>query len=99
MSWGLRILDSSAIFAYGADHYSFFSSYSTACSTDPNTGGAGPENCQNSIVSLEGSNSNINMYCLSTVGSLSLLDVSGQAKIPFGVNKNVYNDLVALYRA
>jgi glucan 1,3-beta-glucosidase len=99
MAWGLRILDSSAIFDYGSDHYSFFNAYSTACSTDPNTGGAGPENCQNSIVSLEGSYSNINIYCLNTVGSLSLLDESGQAKIPFGDNKNVYNDLVALFRA
>ena len=99
MAWGLRILDSSAIFDYGSDHYSFFDSYSTACSTNPATGGAGPQNCQNSIVSLEGTNSDVNIYGLSTVGSLSLLDVSGTSKIPFGDNKNVYNNYVSVYRS
>ncbi|TVY65549.1 Glucan 1,3-beta-glucosidase, partial [Lachnellula suecica] len=88
MAWGLRILSSSSIMDYGSNHYSFFSAYSTACSTDPATGGEGPQTCQNSIVSLEGSYSAVQMYCLNTVGSLSMLDESGTSKAAFGVNKN-----------
>ncbi|TVY16690.1 Glucan 1,3-beta-glucosidase [Lachnellula arida] len=99
MAWGLRILDSSNIMDYGSDHYSFFDAYSTACSTDPATGDAGPQDCQNAIVSLEGTNSAVNIYGLSTVGALSMLDVSGAAEVPFAVNKNVFNNLVAVYRS
>ncbi|TVY25611.1 Glucan 1,3-beta-glucosidase [Lachnellula hyalina] len=99
MAWGLRILDSSNIMDYGSDHYSFFSAYSTACSTDPATGSAGPQNCQNSIVSLEGTNGAVNIYGLSTVGALSMLDVAGTPEVPFGVNKNVFNNLVSMYRS
>lgn len=98
MAWGLRIYSSSAVFAYGADHYSFFNAYSTACSTNPATGGEGPQTCQNSIVSIEGTSSNVNIYGLNTVGSISMLDKTGTSQVAFSSNKNVFNNLVSLYR-
>ncbi|KAI4859463.1 glycoside hydrolase family 55 protein [Hypoxylon rubiginosum] len=92
-SWGLRIVDSSDVFIYGAGHYSFFNNYSTDCSTVD----AG-ENCQSRIVSIEGSSSNINVYALNTIGSLSMLDRDGTSVAKWQDNVNVFPANVILYR-
>ncbi|KAI1336987.1 pectate lyase superfamily protein-domain-containing protein [Xylariaceae sp. FL0016] len=92
-SWGLRIIDSSDIFVYGAGHYSFFNNYSTDCSTVE----AG-ETCQNSIVSLEGTISNINFYALNTIGSLSMIDQDGKSLASWKDNVNVYPATIMVFR-
>ncbi|KAJ9151295.1 Glucan 1,3-beta-glucosidase [Pleurostoma richardsiae] len=94
MAWGLRILDSSAIFIYGAGHYSFFDNYSTTCSTF-----SAGENCQARIVRLQGSVSNINIYNLNTIGSQSMIDQDNTQVAYYADNVNVYPSNVALYRS
>lgn len=92
-AWGLRILDSSNIFLYGSGHYSFFSSYSTACSTKE----AG-ESCQSRIVSLEGNVSNINIFNLNTIGSMSMIDRDGTSLANWRDNMNTFASTNAVFR-
>ncbi|KAI1141771.1 glycoside hydrolase family 55 protein [Hypoxylon sp. FL0543] len=92
-AWGLRIVDSTDIFIYGAGHYSFFNNYSTDCSTVD----AG-ENCQARIVSLEGSTSNVNIYALNTIGSLSMIDKDGTSLAKWQDNENVFPANIILFR-
>lgn len=74
-AWGLRIVDSSSVLVYGADHYSFFNSYSTTCS-EANSG----ESCQTSIVDLEGTNSAITIYNIVTVGTHWPMTINGKTQ-------------------
>ncbi|KAI0968246.1 glycoside hydrolase family 55 protein [Xylaria arbuscula] len=92
-AWGLRIIDSSDFFIYGAGHYSFFNNYDTSCSTVD----AG-ENCQSRIVSLENV-SNINIYGLNTIGSTSMLEVDGTSVATWSDNVNVFPANIILYRS
>ncbi|KAI0836389.1 glycoside hydrolase family 55 protein [Hypoxylon sp. FL0890] len=92
-AWGLRIVDSTDLFIYGAGHYSFFDNYSTTCSTVD----AG-ENCQSRIVSIEGSSSNINVYALNTIGSLSMIDKDGTSLAKWQDNENVFPANIILFR-
>ncbi|GAW13967.1 hypothetical protein ANO14919_033590 [Xylariales sp. No.14919] len=92
-AWGLRIIDSSDFFVYGAGFYSFFNNYDTTCSTVE----AG-ENCQSRIASLENA-SNINIYGLNTIGSLSMLEKDGSSVASWEDNVNVYPANVMLYRS
>ncbi|KAL3417572.1 glucan 1,3-beta-glucosidase [Phlyctema vagabunda] len=92
-AWGLRILNSQSIMVYGAGLYSFFNNYSTTCSN-----GGGPENCQNNILSLEGTLSNINIYTLSTVGTTNMITLNGATVAVYADNVNVYPDTIALFR-
>ncbi|KAH9885496.1 pectate lyase superfamily protein-domain-containing protein [Xylariomycetidae sp. FL2044] len=92
-SWGLRIIDSTDFFVYGAGHYSFFNNYDTSCSTVE----AG-ENCQSRIVSIEGSTSNVNIYGLNTIGSLSMIDKDGTSLASWSDNVNVFPANIMLLR-
>ncbi|KAI0438962.1 glycoside hydrolase family 55 protein [Xylaria telfairii] len=92
-SWGLRVINSSNLFVYGAGFYSFFNNYDTTCSTVD----AG-ENCQSRIVSIEKS-SNVNIYGLSTIGSLSMLDRDGTSVASWRDNINVFTSNIMLYRS
>lgn len=92
-AWGLRVINSHDIVVYGAGHYSFFSSYSTTCSTVE----AG-ENCQSRIVSLEGNLSNVNIYNLNTIGSLSMINRNGRSLASWQDNVNVFPANIAVFR-
>ncbi|KAI3324290.1 glycoside hydrolase family 55 protein [Xylariaceae sp. AK1471] len=92
-TWGLRIINSSNFFVYGAGHYSFFNNYDTTCSTVQ----AG-ENCQSRMVSLE-KVSNINIYGLNTIGSTSMLDKDGSSVANWKDNVNVYPANIMMYRS
>ncbi|KAI1172087.1 glycoside hydrolase family 55 protein [Nemania sp. FL0916] len=92
-SWGLRIINSSGFYVYGAGFYSFFNNYSTTCSTV-----AAGENCQSRIVSLE-KVSNINIYGLNTIGSLSMLDRDGTSLASWKDNVNVFPSNIIMYRS
>ncbi|KAI0200912.1 pectate lyase superfamily protein-domain-containing protein [Astrocystis sublimbata] len=92
-SWGLRVIDSTDFFVYGAGFYSFFNNYDTTCSTVE----AG-ENCQSRIVSLENA-SNINIYGLNTIGSLSMLDKDGSSVADWKDNVNVFPANVMMFRS
>lgn len=120
-AWGLRIIDSSAFFVYGANHYSWFDNYSQSkhflspslslplyfllylvanCSiflTDCSTFDTG-ESCQARIVRLEGTNSDINIYSLNTIGSTSMLDNSGTEVASWADNEGVYQSNIISFR-
>lgn len=66
-------------------------------SADCSTFAAG-QTCQSSIVSLEGTNSDINVYNLNTIGSISMLDNAGKSVAGFAANENVYPSTIALFR-
>ncbi|KAI6371097.1 hypothetical protein MCOR25_004031 [Pyricularia grisea] len=92
-AWGVRYIGSSNIAVYGSGQYSFFNNYSTTCSTVE----AG-ENCQSRIVDLQGSLSNINIYNLNTIGSLSMIDRDGRSLASWSDNVNVYPQTIAMFR-
>lgn len=115
-SWGLRVIDSSDFFVYGAGFYSFFNNYDTSkflprvvqnqnrmktFRANPNTGCStveSGENCQSRIVSLENA-SNVNIYGLNTIGSLSMLDKDGSSVASWSDNVNVFPANIMLYRS
>ncbi|KAH8650653.1 glycoside hydrolase family 55 protein [Tricladium varicosporioides] len=91
-AWGMRIVNSENVLVYGAGLYSFFNDYSTTCS---NLGG--PENCQANIFSLEGNLGNVQVYCLSTVGTTNMITQNGNTIASYSDNINVFTDTIALY--
>ena len=91
-AWGFRVLNSKGVYLYGGGFYSFFDSYSTACSA----AGAG-ETCQLNIVDIE-SSSDINLYNLNTVGTTNMATVNGQPVAKYSDNVNVFPDTIALFR-
>lgn len=88
------MLNSQDVLVYGAGLYSFFNNYSTTCSTV-----AAGENCQASIADLQGSLSNLRIYNLNTIGSLSMLDRNGASLASWADNVNVYPQTIAVFRA
>jgi len=93
-SWGLRVINSRNILVYGAGIYSFFSDYSTTCSTF--TAG---QSCQARIVSIEGWADNVNIYNLNTIGSQSMLNRDGAMVAYYNDNVNVFPSTVAVYKS
>ncbi|KAL3962936.1 hypothetical protein ACCO45_004459 [Purpureocillium lilacinum] len=93
-AYGYRVVDSSGIFTYGAGLYSFFSNWNATCSTF-----AAGSDCQSKIMSLEGALSNVNIYNLNTVGTVSMLNRDGTSVAKANDNVNLFNANVALYRA
>jgi len=93
-AWGLRVIDSRGVYVYGAGIYSFFSDYSTTCSTF-----AAGQTCQARIVSIEGSVSDINIYNLNTIGSQSMLNRDGAMVAYYNDNVNVFPSNVAVYKS
>jgi len=100
MAWGLRVLNSQNINVYGAGLYSFFNDYDTTCSD--HTSSVYNEYCQTQILGIdEGggsgqtySGSNLFVYGLNTVGSVSMVDRSGTSIIPESANTNVFASTV-----
>jgi glucan 1,3-beta-glucosidase len=84
-AWGLRIINSNNIVVYGAGLYSFFSDYSTSCSTF-----LAGESCQSRIASMEGTISNVRIYNLNTIGAQSMLNRDGAQVAYYNDNVNTY---------
>ncbi|KAF2396277.1 glycoside hydrolase family 55 protein [Trichodelitschia bisporula] len=68
-AWGLRIVDSSDVVLFGGGLYSFFDNYDQVC--------VGEQNCQNRIISVEGTVSGLELYGLSTKASVSMVSTEG----------------------
>ncbi|KAG8624527.1 hypothetical protein KVT40_007594 [Elsinoe batatas] len=64
-SFGLRIQNSNNVYVYGAGMYSFFENYSQDC--------VYPNNCQQHMTQIEGTNSNLYMYALSTKAAINMV--------------------------
>jgi hypothetical protein len=60
--------------------------------------GNGPENCQLNIVDLEGTLTQVNIYCLSTIGTINMISEAGNTVAKFSNNVNVFPDLIALFQ-
>lgn len=93
-AWGLRIIDSSDVLVYGGGLYSFFSDYSTDCSTFD----AG-QTCQQRITSIEGNVSNVGLYNLNTIGTIEMINRDGAKVAGFKENENTFASNVAVYKA
>ncbi|KAK5994726.1 Glucan 1,3-beta-glucosidase [Cladobotryum mycophilum] len=83
--WGLRVLGSTDILCYGAGLYSFFNDHTTTCSNTDQ------ENCQSQILGVDSGlpqslsvskNSQVRIYSLNTVGSVSMATV-GNVDVAF----------------
>lgn len=68
-AWGLRVVDSSDVLVYGAGLYSFFENYAQQC--------VNAEDCQNGMVSIEGTTNNLNLFGLSTKAAVSMVSTTG----------------------
>ncbi|KAM0253661.1 hypothetical protein ACHAQJ_007173 [Trichoderma viride] len=90
-AWGLRILSSKNILIYAAGLYSFF---------ENNNGNSvlGPENCQNNMVDLEGTLSNIDIYNLGTAGVVNQIVENGNVLAVASANVNAFVDVIAIFR-
>jgi glucan 1,3-beta-glucosidase len=93
-AWGLRVINSSDVLVYGAGLYSFFSDYSTTCSTF-----SAGQTCQQRITSIEGSASNVNIYNLNTIGTREMLNRNGARVAWFADNVNTFASNVAVYKS
>lgn len=56
------------------------------------------EKCQSNMFSLEGKVSNINIYCLITVGTTNMITQNGKTLASHKDNVNVFPDTIALFR-
>lgn len=93
-SWGLRLVNSSAIHVYGAGLYSFFDNYDQSC--------LATESCQENIFSVEQSR-DIHVFGLNTKASERMVMVDhgddGREEIvvvPQGENRNGFCSTVAV---
>ncbi|CAK7266539.1 hypothetical protein SEPCBS119000_002082 [Sporothrix epigloea] len=77
-SWGLRIVNSTDVFIYGAGLYSFFDNYNQTC--------LDTESCQENMVSVESSQAHI--YGLSTKASINIALVNGHSVALDANNRN-----------
>ncbi|KAK3316431.1 pectate lyase superfamily protein-domain-containing protein [Apodospora peruviana] len=93
-AWGLRVINSKNVLVYGAGLYSFFSNYSTACSTFE----AG-QTCQVRMTSIEGTASNVNIYNLNTIGARSMVNRDERQLAFFSDNVNVFPSCIAVFKS
>ncbi|KAF3020074.1 hypothetical protein E8E14_001442 [Neopestalotiopsis sp. 37M] len=86
--WGLRVVNSSDVFVYGAGLYSFFNNYNVSCAQQDVT-----DKCQSRIASIE--DSSISAYNLNTIGSTSMVTVDGRDLASWADNKNNFVSTIA----
>jgi glucan 1,3-beta-glucosidase len=88
-TWGLRIINCTNIFQYGAGLYSFFENWST-------TNCLAAENCQQHMVDIQNS-SDVYLWALGTVGTSYLISYQGTDLVPYSVNKANFADTIVLF--
>ncbi|KAJ5937656.1 hypothetical protein N7454_003998 [Penicillium verhagenii] len=87
-SWGLRVINSSKTYIYGAGLYSFFENYAQTCLNS--------EDCQENI--LEVDCSDVQIYGLTTKASVNMVtSSSGKSMVPERPNKSTYGSTIALF--
>ncbi|KAJ6093992.1 hypothetical protein N7467_002837 [Penicillium canescens] len=88
-AWGLRVLESSDVFVYGAGLYSFFENYAQSC--------LNAEDCQENMVEIDCSD--IHLYGLSTKAAVNMVTSSqGKSMVPQKPNKSNYCSTIALFQ-
>ncbi|RAL05308.1 exo-beta-1,3-glucanase Exg0 [Aspergillus ibericus CBS 121593] len=87
-AWGLRVLNSTETYVYGAGLYSFFDNYSQTC--------LDTESCQENIVEVDCSD--VHIYGLSTKASTNMItSSSGDSIVPQEGNESSYCSTIALF--
>ncbi|KAJ5738694.1 hypothetical protein N7493_001849 [Penicillium malachiteum] len=87
-AWGLRVLNSSDTFIYGAGLYSFFENYAQTC--------LDPEDCQENIVEVDCSD--VQIYGLTTKASVNMItSTGGESLVPELPNQSVYGSTIAFF--
>ncbi|KAF1811435.1 glucan 1,3-beta-glucosidase GLUC78 precursor [Eremomyces bilateralis CBS 781.70] len=85
-AWGLRVVDSEDVFVYGAGLYSFFENYDQKC--------VPANNCQNGMISIEGTSKNIRLFGISTKAAVDMI-VSSQGSVKDLDNRSNFCGTVA----
>ncbi|RLL97356.1 hypothetical protein CFD26_102491 [Aspergillus turcosus] len=87
-AWGLRVLNTSDLFVYGAGLYSFFENYGQTC--------LDTESCQENMVEVDCSN--VHLYGLSTKASVNMITSSnGVGIVPQDENESNFCSTIALF--
>ena len=87
-AWGLRVINTSDSYIYGAGLYSFFENYGQSCLQD--------ESCQKNMVEVDCSD--VKIYGLSTKASVNMItSSSGEGLIPQDENESNYCSTIALF--
>ncbi|KAK1148572.1 hypothetical protein N8T08_009579 [Aspergillus melleus] len=87
-AWGLRVMNSSETYVYGAGLYSFFENYGQSC--------LDTESCQENIVEVDCSD--VHIYGLSTKASTNMItSSSGTGLVPQDENESNFCSTIALF--
>ena len=88
-AWGLRVIESSDVFVYGAGLYSFFDNYAQEC--------LATESCQEHMVDVEAAEGEAGVWVfgLSTKASTSMVSSGGVGLVPQGDNRSNFCSTVA----
>jgi glucan 1,3-beta-glucosidase len=87
-TWGLRIYNSTYIYAYGVGMYSFFQNYDSGCLTS--------HSCQTHAISIELSEQ-IYLVDVYTIGMDDMVQMDGTSLVPQGDNINTFGQCIALF--
>ena len=87
-AWGLRVMNTSDLFIYGAGLYSFFENYAQSC--------VNSEDCQENMVEVDCSD--VHIYGLSTKAAVNMVTSSaGKSMVPQKPNKSNFCSTIALF--
>ncbi|KAJ5161775.1 hypothetical protein N7492_007167 [Penicillium capsulatum] len=87
-AWGLRVVNSSDLFVYGAGLYSFFENYAQSCLKS--------EDCQENMVEVDCSD--VHLYGLNTKAAVNMVTSSeGKSMVPNHENVSNYCSTIALF--
>ncbi|KAF4230317.1 hypothetical protein CNMCM6805_000807 [Aspergillus fumigatiaffinis] len=87
-AWGLRVMNTSDLFVYGAGLYSFFENYGQTC--------LDTESCQENMVEVDCSD--VHLYGLSTKASVNMITSSnGAGIVPQDENESNFCSTIALF--
>ncbi|KAG5947190.1 hypothetical protein E4U60_003349 [Claviceps pazoutovae] len=88
-TWGLRVQNSSNVFAYGGGLYSFFDNYAQQC--------VSANNCQDQMISIE--QSHVVLFGISTKSSISMVTLDGQLTAKDADNRNNFCAAIAAFES
>lgn len=87
-AWGLRVMNSSGMYVYGAGLYSFFENYAQSCLKN--------EDCQQNMVEVDCSD--IHLYGLSTKAAVNMITSNtGMSMVPEMDNTSNFCSTIALF--
>ncbi|KAF5669029.1 beta-1,3 exoglucanase [Fusarium heterosporum] len=92
MGWGMRVINSNNVVAYGLGLYSFFINYNDTCASNKS-----PGYCQERTLSIQGPSSGVKILGLSTIGTRTMLERDGVDLVAAIENNSTFADSLALF--